>query len=82
MDEPPNTENYFPPSATIEKVELMYFVTNQRWQVDHLDDGPQYIQPAWRFYGHYSDGNEFEILVQALKQEFLLPELAPYILPG
>jgi hypothetical protein len=43
---------------------------------------PQYIQPAWRFYGHYSNGDEFEFLVQALKQEFLLPELAPYRTPG
>jgi hypothetical protein len=76
------TEVYVPPTVTIEKVELVYFVTNQRWQVDHLDEDPQYIQPAWRFYGHYSNGDEFEILVQALKEEYLLPELAPYIQGG
>ena len=63
-------------------MELTYYVTNQHWQVEHLDGGPQYIQPAWRFSGHYSNGDEFEILVQALKQEYLLPELAPYIQGG
>lgn len=73
---------YTPPSATVEKVDLIYYVTNQHWQVEHLDGGPQYIQPAWRFSGHYDNGDEFEILVQALKQEYLLPELAPYIQGG
>jgi LysM repeat protein len=82
MDEPIAPENYTPPTATIEKVELIYFVTNQHWQVDHLDGGPQYIQPIWKFSGHYSNGDVFEILVQALKQEYLLPELAPYVQPG
>jgi hypothetical protein len=41
-----------------------------------------YLQPAWLFRGHYSDGSEFEYLIQALKEEFLLPELAPYTQPG
>ena len=82
MDEIPDSGQYAPPPATIERVDLIYYVTNQHWQVEHLDGGPQYIQPAWRFYGHYSNGDEFEILVQALKQEYLLPELAPYIQGG
>jgi LysM repeat protein len=81
-DEPTPPENSTPPTATIEKVELMYFVTNQHWQVDHLDKGPQFIQPVWKFTGHYSNGDVFEILVQALKQQYLLPELAPYIQGG
>ena len=85
MDEPTEpapSGNSTPPSATIEKVELIYFVTNQHWQVGHLDNGPQYIQPVWKFSGHYSNGDVFEILVQALRQEYLLPELAPYVQPG
>ncbi len=82
MDEPAPQETYIPPTATIDNVELIYYVTNQHWQVDHLDGGPQYIQPAWKFSGHYSNGDMFEILVQALKQEYLLPELAPYIQGG
>jgi hypothetical protein len=59
----------------------MYFVTNPHWQVDHLDGGTLYLQPVWRFYGHYDNGGEFEVIVQALKQEYLLPELDPFI-PG
>jgi LysM repeat protein len=83
MDEPPELpEGNALPTATIENVDLIYYVTNQHWQVDHLDGGPQYLQPVWRFYGHYENGNEMEILVQALKQEYLLPQLAPYITPG
>ncbi len=82
MDEIPDSGQYTPPPATIERVDLIYYVTNQHWQVEHLEGGPQYMQPAWRFYGHYSNGDEFEILVQALKQEYLLPELAPYIQGG
>jgi hypothetical protein len=60
----------------------MYFVTNPHWQVDHLDGGTLYLQPVWRFYGHYDNGGEFEVLIQALKEEYLLPQLAPHIPPG
>lgn len=69
------------PTATIEVVVLNYYVRNpysERW--NPLYD--IFIQPVWHFYGHYSTGDEFEILIQALKPEFLLPELAPYIPPG
>jgi LysM repeat protein len=76
-----NQESYTPPALTLEKVELMYFVTNPHWQVDHLDGGTLYLQPVWRFYGHFDSGGEFEVLVQAFKQEYLLPELDPFI-PG
>ncbi len=74
--------DYVPPALTIEKVELMYYVTNPHWQVDHLDGSPLYIQPVWRFYGHYDNGGEFDVIVQALKEEYLLPQLAPLIPPG
>jgi hypothetical protein len=64
---------------TIEQIELAYFTYNQRY------DGVPYepvLQPVWRFYGHYEDGSEFEILIQALKPEFLLPEVDSPPLPG
>ncbi len=70
-----------PPTATVEKVELVYFVSNQRYLTDP-NAGYPYLQPAWRFYGHYSSGEEFEVLIQALTDEYLLPELAPFIPPG
>ena len=78
----PGMENYVPPELTIESVELVYYVPDQRRNMP--DGGPdmKYLQPAWRFYGHYSDGSEAQFLVQALKQEFLLPELVPYPGPG
>ena len=84
MEEALSPENYIPPTATIEKVELVYFVSNPQYQANEPSASQRepYIQPAWRFYGHYSNGDEFEILVQALKEEYLLPELAPYTPPG
>jgi len=70
-----------PPTATIEKVELVYFVSNPRFTTDP-NAGYPYLQPAWRFYGHFSNGDEFEVHIQALNDEYLLPELAPYIPAG
>lgn len=46
------------------------------------EDGNSYIEPVWHFQGRYENGTEFDVLIQALKQEFLLPELAPGSLPG
>ena len=80
--EPNAQKDYALPTATIEKVDLVYYVRNPTLALADPNAGPQYLQPAWRFYGHYSNGDEFEILVQALKEEFLLPELAPYTPPG
>jgi len=69
-------------TATIESVELVYFMPDQRYVIPNPNAGPLYIQPAWRFQGHYWDGSEFEILVQALKDEYLLPEIEPVEPPG
>lgn len=73
---------YVPPTMTIERVELVYYMPDPRYHVGELEPDRRYIQPAWLFTGHYSDGTAFFILVQALKQEFLLPEIAPYTQPG
>jgi LysM repeat protein len=78
----PNMEEYIPPDLTIESVELVYYGPDPRMHRQDAGSGKTYLQPAWRFYGHYSDGSEVEFLVQALKQEFLLPELEPYTGPG
>ncbi|HET6595727.1 MAG TPA: LysM peptidoglycan-binding domain-containing protein [Anaerolineales bacterium] len=74
--------NITSPSLTIEKVELVYYIPNPQFRDQNLSSDPRYIQPAWRFYGHSSDGSEVEFLVQALQPEFLLPELAPHRAPG
>ena len=36
-----------------------------------------YIEPAWHFVGHCEDGTQLDVLIQAIKQEFLLPERVP-----
>jgi len=66
-----------PTSMNIEKVELVYFSPDNLYSVVQASDNPIYVQPAWRFYGHYDDGSSFEILIQALKPEYLLPEVDP-----
>ena len=82
-DEPVvTTDPYTPPALIIEKIELMYYITNPHWQAGELSGGQPYIQPAWRFFGHYENGDEFELIVQALTLEYLLPELAPFTPPG
>jgi hypothetical protein len=73
----PGMENYVPPDLTIEWVELVYYVPDQSMDMSRTGPDFRYLQPAWRFFGHYSDGSEAQFLVQALKQEFLLPELVP-----
>jgi LysM repeat protein len=69
-------------TVTIESVELVYFTPDQRYTIPDPTAEPVYIQPAWRFQGHYWDGSEFEIFVQALKDEFLLPEIESIEPPG
>ncbi len=66
----------------IERVELVYYTPDPRYLAPDQNGEPPYIQPAWLFTGHYSNGDEFFILVQALDVDFLLPELAPYSPPG
>ena len=72
------------PNLIIENIELVYFVSNPYYQRNdpNYDQRSPYIQPVWHFQGHYEDGTAFDDLIQALKQEFLLPELAPGITPG
>ena len=60
-------------TQTIEKVELVYYTPDQRYAGTEPAAEPPYLQPVWRFYGHYSNGDEFEFLMQALKDEYLLP---------
>jgi hypothetical protein len=77
-------EPHTPPSLTIEKIELVYMVSNPLYQANDPNASRRspYIQPAWHFSGHYSNGDAYDILIQALKQEFLSPEIAPYIQGG
>lgn len=69
-------------SAVVERVELVHYMPDPRYQTGEPSLDQQTLQPAWLFSGHYSDGSEFYILVQALERNFLLPEIAPYTQPG
>jgi hypothetical protein len=71
--------NLTPPSLTIDSIELEYFVNNPYYQVDdpNYERRSTYIQPVWHFHGHYEIGNVFDLLVQALKREFLSPGITP-----
>ena len=81
IEEPQNPEEFSVSVPTIEKVELVYYTSDPRYKV--IEPGkPIYIQPVWRFYGHYDSGDEFEILIQALKPEFLFPEIESIEPPG
>jgi LysM repeat protein len=88
-DQPYVMEEQFPapetsavPTASIEEASLVYYTQNPLYALNNPNADAQHLQPMWRFYGHYSNGDEFEILVQALTEEFLLPEIIPQIPPG
>jgi hypothetical protein len=70
------------PTATIEKVELIHFMSDPRYAAPMPSPDTLYFQPVWCFSGHYSNGDEFEILIQALQQQYLLPEIQSALQPG
>ncbi len=80
----PEVPNTTPPSLTIDSIELEYFVNNPYYQVNdpNYERRSTYIQPVWHFRGHYETGDKFDMLVQALKREYLSPQLSPGITPG
>ncbi|HKY53368.1 MAG TPA: LysM peptidoglycan-binding domain-containing protein, partial [Anaerolineales bacterium] len=82
--EGPEILNATQPSLTIDSIELKYFVNNPYYQVNdpNYERRSTYIQPVWHFRGHYENGAKFDMLVQALKRDFLSPQLSPGITPG
>ncbi len=82
MEEPQVSQSVVIPTLTIETIELAYFTSDPAYAQSYPAAMTPYIQPVWRFYGHYSDGSEVEVLIQALKQEYLYPEPAPSVEPG
>jgi hypothetical protein len=82
LPEQPNANDGTLPTMTIESIELVYYVANPRYLTPDPNGEPPYIQPMWLFVGRYSSGDTFFILVQALTQDYLLPEVAPITAPG
>lgn len=74
-----NNDNYVPPDLVIETVELVYYAMDPLMQYDSPGpaSSPQYVQPVWHLHGRYTNGGEADILVQALKREFLSPLASP-----
>ncbi|HET9912722.1 MAG TPA: hypothetical protein VFQ13_12575, partial [Anaerolineales bacterium] len=74
-----DADSFVPPDTFIEKIELIYFVTDPTYYDDTLDPEQVklYLQPVWHYYGHDEDGNEEHTYIQALRQEYLLPESNP-----
>ncbi|RPJ26988.1 MAG: LysM peptidoglycan-binding domain-containing protein [Chloroflexi bacterium] len=72
-----NADAYVPPNTIIEKVELMYFATDPASYDQSLEPGEVYLQPVWYLQGHNDNGDEVNIYVQALRQEYLLPQTEP-----
>lgn len=72
------------PKVTIDSVELVYYASNPNYQQFNpgATERVPYMQPAWHFHGFYESGQEINIFVQALKQEFLLPNTDPILGPG
>jgi hypothetical protein len=56
--------------VVIDAIELAYITTETRGG-PRDPNYPVYVEPAWRFVGHYADGTKLEILVQALREEYL-----------
>jgi hypothetical protein len=58
------------PTLTVDNIDLGYYIADPH----NPPSAGAYLQPVWRFYGHYSNGDFFEFLVQALRPEYLYPE--------
>ncbi len=69
-----NNLDFRSPIYIVEKVELIYLISKPRASFS-TETQSVYIQPMWRFSGRTNNGDTFEILVQALKDEFLSPEI-------
>ena len=80
----PDLGNTAPPSVIIDSVELIYYVSNPYYQVNdpNYSNRSTILQPAWHFKGHFENGELYEALIQALQQQYLLPQLVPGISPG
>jgi hypothetical protein len=60
------------PIGIINRVELVYLGEDQL--LAEVEEGRTlYAQPFWRFSGYYSENSYFDIIVQALPDEYLQP---------
>lgn len=72
-----NSDTYVQPDFIVDSVRLEYYVTDPKMLYDAPTTDKLYLQPVWHFSGHYTNGSISDILVQALKQEYLSPFNSP-----
>lgn len=72
-----NSDVYVEPDFIVDYIQLEYYVTDPKMLYDAPTTDTLYIQPVWHFSGHYTNGTVSDILVQALKQEYLYPFNSP-----
>jgi hypothetical protein len=72
-----NSDTYVQPDFIVDSIQLEYYVPDPKMLYDVPTTDTQYIQPVWHFSGHYTNGTIADILVQALKQEYLRPFGSP-----
>ncbi|RPI90880.1 MAG: LysM peptidoglycan-binding domain-containing protein [Chloroflexi bacterium] len=70
-------EPYSSPDMIIEKLELVYYFVDPSYEEEGSEpaETQTYLQPVWRFEGHSEGGDEVTLDVQALRQEYLLPDV-------
>ena len=57
--------------AVVDKVELVYYTPDWRGADVSADQPSRYVQPLWSFSGHLDDGRNFEVLLQAVQDQYL-----------
>jgi hypothetical protein len=80
--ERPGIDTSSPPTLTIDSVKLVYYTPDPRYGQGYPDAMTSYLQPVWLFTGRYNMGDFVFFYVQALQDQFLLPEPAPGIQGG
>lgn len=60
-------------TGIIDRIELVYLGEDELLG-EYDRNQTLYVQPFWRFSGHYSETSYFTIIVQALPDEYLMPE--------
>jgi hypothetical protein len=67
------------PDFTIDSMELVYYASGPNYMIynPNATERYRYMQPVWRILGTYETGEKLEIVIQALRPEFLAPNTVP-----
>ena len=62
---------HFMQTVYVTKVELVYLFNSAPLSVMAGDPALRFVQPVWSFSGYTEDGSTFEILVQAVADQYV-----------